>query len=199
MKQITYLNGLKGIAALLVLFTHMAHCIDSNTLFMHAWHNRVIHFLNADFAVHLFIIISAYLAYKGIRRGKRIDEMLLKRYFRLALPIGFVLLLMGILKYLGMFYCDTPGISLSSEWLIVEPRNYSDLPKAILMSPFGMYYGWMNPLWMLRYVFFAPFIVFLLYKAFENVKPLWKYLLVTFLSSLLLRFDYYYIELYLAM
>lgn len=198
MKPISYLNGLKSIAALLVLFTHMAHCIDSNTLFMLTWHNRSIHFLNADFSVHLFIIISAYLAYIGICKGKRIDGMLLKRYFRLALPIGVVLLFMGLMKYLGAFYCETPDIQLSSDWLIVEPRNFSDLPKAILMSPFGIYYGWMNPLWMMRYVFFAPFIVFLLYKAFENLRPSWKHILVAFLCILLIRFDYYYVDVVLG-
>ena len=198
MRHISYINGLKGIAALLVLVSHMAFCFNPAGPLIHLWNHSCINIMNSDFAVHIFIMISAYLAYVGFEKGKPIDDLLLKRYFRLSLPVACILVIMGVLKALGLFYCDIEDLPLSTDWLIGESRNYSDLPKVILMSPFGMYYGWMNPLWMMKYVFFAPFIVYLLNSALMQVHSIGKVLLLVLTGLLFIRYDYYFVDIILG-
>lgn len=196
MRQLTYINGLKGICALLVLINHMSLCFISESVFFQAWQSRLLllRFLNADFAVHLFVMISAFLAHQAILAGKKTDEMMLKRYFRLAFPVSFVLIAMGLMQCCNLFFSDVAGEMLNNSFLVGEPRHLSELYKAILMSPFGLYYGWLSPLWMMKYVFFAPFIAILLTRMFSNISLPAQLILGLLVIILLYRFDYYYVS-----
>ncbi len=120
--KIKWMNGLKGIACLIVFFHHFfltfykatftGNPADSKTLsgidttFAYEPYGII---LNGHFAVSLFVIISAFL-FAGKVMKLRIQEkevdffnLCVKRYFRLMLPVAFLGFSLYLLKNLLIF------------------------------------------------------------------------------------------------
>ena len=105
--KLTYLEGLRGIAALMVVLNHiqLAFAEDSLTnlltlledktgsyIISHVLHGSINVFFSGDLAVHIFWFLSAYVI--SIKLFKDNDtsylvKVISKRYVRLAIPVFF--------------------------------------------------------------------------------------------------------------
>ena len=82
----TYLDGLLGWAALIVLFGHLG------PVFLIAKYKMYVmsFFMDGELAVHVFFVLSGFVLSIGFfESGKRIilKELLIRRYPRLAVPV----------------------------------------------------------------------------------------------------------------
>ncbi|MEN9548820.1 MAG: hypothetical protein RIR12_1411 [Bacteroidota bacterium] len=87
-----YLDGLRGIAALLVVFWHFRQLFVSNilntNLFTKFWNLFDVFFLTGTFAVQLFFVLSGFvLSYGALNSKSFIYKQLTKRAFRLIFPV----------------------------------------------------------------------------------------------------------------
>lgn len=168
MNRIQYIDGLKGIGALMVFFTHyrMMGLFYPNSVFLHNPFFRLV--MCGDLAVHIFLIVSGFSIALSITNKlnspnlKELQKLILKRYFRLALPISLILVINGVLYCLGAFPAHEWVAQLGAHENAIHA--YQDLgifrlPLAILFCPIGVNYGWLSPVWMLKYIFLGTFLV----------------------------------------
>lgn len=171
-EKIKWINGLKGIACLAVFMHHFIGSFYPATLYGTAdpsmmaasgvdvtFSNRPWGFvINGNFAVTIFIIISAFLASSKIMKmrlnNQEIDffNLGLKRYLRLMIPVAF----WGIFYFLLMELCLAVNFNLSN---FIPPVNFVNLLKHIL------FYQWITedtnvigPLWTMKALFLGVLI-----------------------------------------
>ena len=132
-KKINYLEGLRGIAALMVLAHHFMLAFypamyDGNPNREHMgdsecwYYGSPINVLtNGNFCVTIFFVLSGFvLSHKYIREGK-FDIILSaakRRFFRLFIPVGFVIIIAFLLLHFNMYkHMEVSKISNSEWWL----------------------------------------------------------------------------------
>lgn len=167
MNRIKYIEGLKGIGALMVFFTHyrMMGLFYPNSLFQE---NPILRlFMCGDLAVHIFLIVSGFCIALSVYNKmqydiKELQTLVLKRYFRLSLPIMFLLLFECVMYLIDAFPPHEWVLQFGARQSAVEA--YQDLsilklPVAIFLSPVGINCGWLFPIWMLKYIFLGTFLI----------------------------------------
>lgn len=177
-KPITYLNGLRGLAALVVVFSHMffgfypaLHTGDLNQS-----HNGIELLIaksplniiyNGGFAVSLFFVLSGYvLSAYFFQTGKHsyLIENAIKRYLRLVIPVLFSVILAYLILRLDLFYNQKIAQISRSDWL----SNFWNFNHNLnIMLSEGSYkvflYGdctYNRVLWTMTYEFFGSFLTF---------------------------------------
>jgi peptidoglycan/LPS O-acetylase OafA/YrhL len=130
MKKISFLDGLRGTAAVVVVISHFVQVFYPSLFtlrpeMMHnqfeAWLSKTPFnlFYNGNFSVCIFFVLSGFvLSYKywETRRVDVVIESTVKRYFRLVLPVFFSILLVYIILLLNGFSLET-----------VSPITYTDM------------------------------------------------------------------------
>lgn len=123
--KIFALDGLRGVAAIFVIFSHITLLIcpylhlgasfDANpkSWATHLFNSPFTFFFKGTSAVMLFFVMSGFvLSYSMIRRGARKGFLLravIKRYFRLNIPVASSIILCVILMGLGAFTANLVG------------------------------------------------------------------------------------------
>lgn len=170
MNRIKYIEGLKGIGALMVFFTHyrMMGLFYPNSLFQE---NPILRlFMCGDLAVHIFLIVSGFCIALSLNSKMKFDikgiqTVILKRYFRLAFPILFLLIIIGGVYSLGGFPAHEWVSERGANQTAIMAYQNLDLKKllmSILFSPIGVNYGWLYPLWMLKYILLGTFLIIII-------------------------------------
>lgn len=172
--KISYIEGLKGLGALMVFLTHyrMAGLLSFNSSF---FKNPIISLLmSGNVAVELFIMVSAYSVAMSIERKlnstaplQSLKYIIVKRYFRLAIPIASILIIEGVLYPFGIFNPHEVAEQLGGHSSVMRAYQsltytFNGLIQGMFLSPIGKCYGWLNPAWMLRYIFYGTFVVIIL-------------------------------------
>lgn len=135
-KRIIHLDGLRGILALVVFVYHFFYCFapqfilggtrnevisTSYTLLKTITYTPLNLFYNGGMAVNFFFVLSAYvLSYQYFNNNKinPISKNLLKRYFRLAIPVLASCLFIYLLHLCGLFYKTSfHVIDVNKAWL----------------------------------------------------------------------------------
>jgi peptidoglycan/LPS O-acetylase OafA/YrhL len=202
--RIDYIDGIKGICAIIVLISHLNCVFRPNVSLIESFcHIPFLRRLgDGNLAVSIFIILSSFITCTAFNR-KRDDIMrvyrkiIVKRYFRLSLPIAAVLLLSMLCKMLGIYYnMDVLLIDgFTSDWISIYKQNIADIPLSMLMSPFGIgCIGWLNIVWMIKYVFLGTFLCVLIDIALYNCTKMDKIICCSFVCLLLYFYDYNYIN-----
>lgn len=187
LKKLYYLEGIRGIAAFIVVLAHFVQVfyislfsLDPTT--MHSRFESTIAatpfniFYNGNFAVCIFFVLSGYvLSYKFfVKKDKEIlVESAVKRYFRLAVPvITSLLFAYAILKMNGYFYGDIVSTTRST-----MPDYYSESISFLQILKEGLYGVFiqsipsLNPvLWTMYYELFGSLLVFSFLALFGNLK-----------------------------
>jgi len=194
MKQdrLLFLDGLKGIAAIWVILHHFY--LITFPVLPTSWRKLedipfVNVFFNGNYAVHLFIIISAFLMTMIMRKNDYIlsfQRIIVKRYFRLMIPISVIIIITCALYYFNfMRIHEFSEITNNS---IISHFYYNLTPKdfifALLFSPLG-HSAVLAPCWMLKYIFIGTFLIVIICIAIQNVvlkKRVMVYLLISLLS-----------------
>lgn len=175
--KIAYLDGLRGIAAFIVVVSHffqvfMPSVFEGNGEIEHfafesiAARTPLNLLFNGNFSVCLFFVLSGYvLSYKFFRNKNNtiVYSSAIRRYFRLAIPafVSVVLAYLIVILNLGAFD-DIRGITLSS---MPDPfdadASLLTMLKEGLFHTFLTYGSQYNPvLWTMTYELLGSFMIF---------------------------------------
>lgn len=195
MNKIKYLDGLRGLAALMVVVHHLVIAFypatfsadNSQTHFqdgkLEIWycHSPFSVFTNGNFAVYIFFVLSGFvLSQKYFRTN---DSSLLissavKRYFRLFIPVFFTVTIAFIFLKLNLFY-NVPAshISKSEWWLGIFWQFNPDINDWIYNSFIEVfYYGnskYNTVYWTMSIELFGSMMVFALLALTHNLRNRW--------------------------
>ena len=169
--HIKWIDGLKGILALIVVLAHLrgafSSVIDENLLL---YTFPLAELSNGTMAVAAFICLSSIVMTFKCRDASAWQGILLKRYFRLALPICPIVLLYVLMWKEDLLFNNSLATIIDSPILnSTAPTSFKIVLKVILTTPFGYGDGYMFVFWMLGYIFITPFVVVLLDIITENM------------------------------
>jgi len=192
-KRIAYLDGIRGIASLIVVFYHYLisfypALFASDPQFSHTNSNiessiavTPINILyNSGFAVCLFFLLSGFvLSHKYFinRNLEYLSSSAVKRYFRLEIPILVsVIISFIILSLNGYSYVqEIAGYTKCSFWLArlwtIHPDFLDALNEAFVSS---MFYGgtlhYNDVLWTMNIEFVGSLLVFIVLALVSNLR-----------------------------
>ncbi|MGC8493809.1 MAG: acyltransferase family protein, partial [Syntrophobacteraceae bacterium] len=113
------LDGIRGWAAFVVLIFHLSWCTFGNvhTVYTANWLKMP---MDGGLAVLIFFVLSGdalSYPYLSTMRTSYLDRVLLKRYFRLSLPIFISCLAVYVLMKARLTYNAQAGMIVHSVWL----------------------------------------------------------------------------------
>lgn len=197
--RLDWVDGLKGISAIVVVLQHIVVTIygvsASESLRIPIVHNL----WDGNFAVSAFIILSTILTCHGIEKHredllKRYRYIVLKRYFRLLVPVGVVIVAMYLLNLAGLFYAEEFGAKTNNTWLMHSTETLVHLPGNILCAPLGGCYTILRVGWMLKYVFLGTMWVIILDLLLAGRKWMSRLFLLVICAYIAWKCDFYYIN-----
>jgi len=215
MQKITYLDGLRGVAAFAVLIQHYILGFYPALFF---WVNATPHlpegveifasgsvlnlFYNGNFAVCIFFVLSGFvLSYKFFvqQDGEGLRASAIKRYFRLAGPVVAVVLTAYILMKFSLFYNVQAGDLAQSGWLgqfWTFPPNFLEAMNQAFVGTFltGAF-NYDNVIWTISYEFQGAFLILGFLALFGKM----KYRHWFYLAAGLVLFQTYYLAFILGM
>ncbi len=152
---------------------------------------------DGNFAVYIFLLLSGYCISLSLDRVESVLPLrgyALKRYLRIALPIAPIILVEGLLYLTGCFGYHDVLVHLQSNDIAMQA--YTDLSfngwvQAIFLSPIGKCSGWLDPTWMMKYIFFGSFVVLVLKLSINRTSKICT-LLILSLSIIILALSSLY-------
>lgn len=197
--RLGYIDGLKGISAVSVVLEHLLVTIFGISS-LSSFRFPVIHNLwDGNFAVSVFIILSAVLTCHGIERHREYllgyyRYIVLKRYFRLVVPVGTIIIMMYLLNLAGLFYAEEFGAKTGNGWLMNTTETLAHLPGNILCAPLGGCYTILRVGWMLKYVFLGTMWVVILDLLLADKSWKSRLFLLVICTYIAWKCDFYYIN-----
>ena len=168
----THLDGLKGIACLLVMLGHYVGIYLHAQSFSPAipFIDRLSRFSSSLFDegywLYLFFVVSGYLVAKSrVETGKDLLVRCVNRFLRLALPVLFASLIIWLIGLAAGYHAAETGVLFQSRWFqayYTDPISFGD----VLLSPFAVLflgdYRLNAPYWVLRSMFLSSLLIYLL-------------------------------------
>lgn len=196
MQRISYLDGAKGLCAISVLVVHYCLTFGYQSPMCSAYIDRTcLHLLGGKTAVYVFICLSIYLCLIQLKK-KAAKDIILKRYFRIAIPTAVALLLLCGLKICGLLY--RYEMPTGNYWLLKDPMSIRDLPYAILESPLGKTNGWLNVAWMLGYILFGTLMAVIAKLALDGMKLVKQIVMLLFFAIVIYHYDIIWLNFFFA-
>jgi peptidoglycan/LPS O-acetylase OafA/YrhL len=213
--KLAHLDGLRGLAAVVVVIHHMACAFAPAAVFgsaiaAHFAIERTVYqtplqlLVAGNFAVCIFFALSGYvLSHKFfVKRDWRIARAgAVKRYFRLMPPIlASVLLAYAVLKLGLAEHLPASRISGSQIWL-AKLWPGAGLAEAVRQGVYGALTGradttlFNNVLWTMKVEFFGSFLVFAFLALFGLMKQRW----IMYLALVILLWNTYYLAFIIGM
>lgn len=197
--RLDWIDGLKGICAIIVVLQHTFVTIFGLSVFTY-FRLPILHNLwDGNFAVSVFIILSTILTCHGIEKYRtrlveRYKYIVLKRYFRLVVPVGVIIIAMYLLNLAGLFYAEEFGAKTNNEWLMHTTETLIHVPGNILCAPLGGCYTLLRVGWMLKYVFLGTMWVIILDLLLADRKNSSKLFLLAICIYIAFKCDFYYVN-----
>lgn len=172
-KYYSHVAGLKGIACIFIMLGHYLGLYKYSQQFSPSiplldtiLNSRISFFLDEGYWLYLFFFLSGYLVSKS--QVKTVSDIVMKslnRFFRLAFPVFFAYLLIYLIYCLFGFYSGQTTNLFQCDWF---QKYYSEQYSIIhvLRSPIDVLFlgnSTLNaPYWVLRDMFIASIIVYIL-------------------------------------
>ncbi|MCI8851939.1 MAG: acyltransferase [Lachnospiraceae bacterium] len=182
MKKLHYIDGLRGIGALMVYLCHFVFAFYYGAYSLQPEHVHTASgleiligksplnlFYNGNFAVELFLVLSGFvlcLGYFSTGDRNRLRKGAAGRYFRLMPPVLLVNLLVWGLMRLGAYQNSLAAeAALSMDWFYGFNHFPPDLGEALVESLAGCFLWGSNAyngvLWTMPYLFLGAWVVYL--------------------------------------
>lgn len=204
-EKITYLDGLRGIAAIIVMishfFTSLAPAMVYGSQFPshfgsldHLFSTTPLRLIDAGvFSVCIFFVLSGYvltLKYFQTRDNNVIISGTVRRYIRLFVPVFVVTMLSFLVSSAGLFHYYIEAVTISANsnyynhWTFTP--NIIDAIKQAMWNSFfiggNIYYD--PVLWTMKIEFFGSMLVFVMAFLFGARRSRWIFYLISALISL---------------
>lgn len=182
-EKIIYLDGLRGLAAFVVVLYH--HFYGFYPKLLYPSEDKMLTqlsggplnvFFNANFAVYIFFILSGYiLTYKFFktRDYRIIISSAARRYIRLLFPVLFSVVIAFLLMKFSLFYNKESSAITScclSTYYSFNPDFFDAIYQAFAGSFFNGQVSYNIVLWTMTYELFGSFLVFGLAALLNNIK-----------------------------
>lgn len=197
--RLPYLDSLKGFGAYIVLFSHyyLAFNIENyNLLLFHRFSPFSI-LVNGNWAVCLFIMLSSFSIIYRLENNKveYLKNVIIKRYFRLAIPIVFILVIIYMMSLIDLFYNSEVSYLVKSNWLANFYNHKIGLYDFVKECVYVVINGKSEldpPLWMINYIFFGTFLTLLVSVVIKDILIKKKILILFILAFYLYNISVYY-------
>lgn len=197
MKKINFFEGVRGIAAFIVVISHFIQVFypalyDLNPELVHNEFEKSIPqtplniFYNGNFAVCIFFVLSGFvLSYKYVVKKNKEDlvEGAVKRYFRLAIPVTVSVIFAYLLLKFNLYYFGYSTYitkSTMTDFYAMEPSILNAFREALFGSFFYNEFSHNAVLWTMYYELIGSFIVFSFLALFGNVKKRYIFYIILF-------------------
>lgn len=159
--RVRFLDGLKGIAAMVVLFSHLVLAfVNANDIGVHIIMTTPLFWLiNGHNMVVLFCIITGFIVAAKTINAKKPEKVCMivpKRYLRIAIPLIPIAIWVYLGTKYGLFLNKEVGRAVDSNWFwwfYPEQLSIKELIMCLIYRvPFGEN-GTISPmLWMYKYI-----------------------------------------------
>ena len=202
--KIKYLDGLRGLAALMVFLNHFLTAFypvlywglatpekfrSGWGLFISGTFFNLIY--NGNFAICLFFILSGYVLSQKFFREKKltiISAGALKRYPRLFIPVFCSMILAFVLLKFSLLHNQEAAALSGSDWFLslfsFRPGGKNFLYQAFFGVFFQHQSDYNLALWTMTYEFFGSFLVFAFSAIFLKIRKKSAFYLVLILFFL---------------
>jgi len=215
MKKILYLEGLRGIAALIVLFGHLkALCFLAEEAkfytLIHKLHlgkfidtfiiNVIQLSFNGEISVWIFWTLSSYvISILFFKSTENYDKVIIayfsKRYIRLCIPVLFSVLLAYALLKFGLMYNKNSALQngWSETFYLFEPNFF----KAMFSALFDAFFNYKpsetyNPvIWTIQYEFLGSLFTFAIFGIIRHNSK--RYILYFVILLVLLKLNLFWL------
>lgn len=199
--KVLYLEGLRGIASLMVFFLHFVLAFfpaaqRGNPMQVHndfeLWlANSPFNIIySGNFAVCIFFVLSGYVLSAGFFKlgsKEKIIKSFLKRYIRLEIPIFFSMFTSFLLLKFNLYSnIEASKVTLSFNWLernwIIEPNFINMLKESFVTLFLKNEYFYNSNLWTMQIELFGSYLVYLLLFTFgkNKARPIIYFIAVIF-------------------
>lgn len=215
MRKIQYLDGLRGLAAFVVVLHHFiyafypalflgantqTHLKEGGEVFASGSALNLLY--SGNFAVCIFFVMSGFvLSYKFFQQKDHqiIKESAVKRYVRLVVPVAFSILVAFVLMKFSLFYNQQAAVVSGSNWLgefwRFTPNFMDALKQTFIGAFFTDSFEYNVTLWSIAYEFIGSFLVFGFLAFFGKSKR--RYL--AYILAIIIFFQTYYLAFILGM
>jgi peptidoglycan/LPS O-acetylase OafA/YrhL len=202
MSKLAYLQGLRGVAAFMVVLHHLTCAFYPAAIFasgpVHGQWERLVWttplgvLVSGHAAVCLFFVLSGYvlsLPYfgAGAKDTTQLCAAMVKRPFRLVGLVAFTMLAsMVLLRANGYF--DTQAAAITgSDWLKNQPYpvgGFARYAKDLITNPFWAGARYNQPLWTISYELAGSYLTFVFVLLFRS-SPIrwWAYAVIAIVFS----------------
>lgn len=217
MKKLEYIDGMKGIGALMVYFCHFVFAFYYGAYSLQPEHTHTASqaelaigksplnlLYSGNTAVCLFLILSGFvlcLSYFKTREKARLKKSAWKRYFRLMPVILMVNLLIALLMSLGLYRnYETAVLTKSEAWFQGFNHFAPSLWGVLKESLVGCFLWGSNDyngvLWTIPQLFLGALLVYL--TACLLGEKRWRYVVYALILLVLVKADIYYCGIFLG-
>jgi peptidoglycan/LPS O-acetylase OafA/YrhL len=171
-KQLLFIEALRGIFALFIVFYHLRHTINIKLI-------NNFFFLKADIFVDFFFVISGFIIFykyhKKINTFTDLIKFQLKRFIRLY-PLHIITLLFFLLIELSkFFFLIKTGIQSDSGSVFERNNLFSFIHNIFLTQGFLNFNSYNEPSWSISIEFYSYLIFGLLLLFFSKLNKILDY------------------------
>lgn len=212
--RVRFLDGLRGILALIVFIHHFFYAFWPNIVFGGPY-DEFTHtgpfsglklialtplniFFNPGMAIHFFFLLSGYVQTYNYFHAPDLaflQKSFIKRYFRLAIPTLAVLLLIFVFHRAGLFFKDlVPPNPVTSGWvnsLLPDNLNLLQVIRHGLLTCFVEDSHYYQILWTMPTELTNSWMVMILLFITHQLKNAHKLFVIWLLAQLFLMQSYY--------
>lgn len=191
MEKVKYIEGLRGLASIIVVLSHFAVFFYPSLYTGDASEARFVSKLdiviagtplnliyNGNFAVCIFFLLSGYvLSYKYFKTNdyEYVISGAFRRYFRLLIPVLAINIITFVLMREGLFFNKQVGYSIGSTWWLNQQWAFSPTVSNLLKESFiGVFFlqaDNYNPAqWTMTYELLGSYLVFAILALFGRYK-----------------------------